>query len=154
MKRSNKTMENEKKEPVRVTEEDVEKVKEGIKEAVIKEHGISEEQAKLYEQMVKEAQMPVTMKDEDFELGIQELDIRGLSKKNKEQMFFRSLVLFNVYSKQILTSLIDTTRLLMIIADKLGIEDIIEATDDILEKIAKQRQDINDFMKNKDKQSA
>lgn len=147
-------MGNEKKQPVRVTEEDVEKVKEGIKEAVIKEHGISEEQAKLYEQMVKEAQMPVTMKDEDFELGIQELDIRGLSKKNKEQMFFRSLVLFNVYSKQILTSLIDTTRLLMIIADKLGIEDIIEATDDILEKIAKQRQDINDFMKNKEKQSA
>ena len=147
-------MGNEKKQPVRVTEEDVEKVKEGIKEAVIKEHGIDEEQAKLYEQMVKEAQMPVTMKDEDFELGIQELDIRGLSKKNKEQMFFRSLVLFNVYSKQILTSLIDTTRLLMIIADKLGIEDIIEATDDILEKIAKQRQDINDFMKNKDKQSA
>ena len=62
-------MGNEKKQPVRVTEEDVEKVKEGIKEAVIKEHSIDEEQAKLYEQMVKEAQMPVTMKDEDFELG-------------------------------------------------------------------------------------
>lgn len=147
-------MEEEKKQPVRVTEEDVEKVKEGIKEAVLKDHGIDEEQAKLYNEMLKEAQMPVTMKDEDFQLGIQELDIRGLSKKNREQMLFRALVLQNVYAKQLLTSLIDTTRLLMIIADKLGIEDIIGATDDIIEKISKQRQDINDFVKNKDKQSA
>lgn len=147
-------MEEEKKQPVQVTEEDVKKVKEGIKEAVVNEHGISEEQSKLYNEMLKEAQMPVTMKDEDFKLGVQELDIRGLSKKNREQMLFRALVLQNVYSKQLLTSLIDTTRLLMIIADKLGIEDIIAATDDIIEKIAKQRQDINDFVKNKDKQSA
>lgn len=147
-------MENEKKESVRVTEEDVEKVKEGIKEAVVKEHGIDEEQAKLYNEMLKEAQMPVEMKDEDFKLGVQELDIRGLSKKNKEQMFFRAMVISNVYCKQLLTSVIDTTRLLMIIATKLGIDDIIQATDDILEKIQKQRQDINDFIKNKDKQSA
>lgn len=147
-------MEEKKAEPVRVTEEDVEKVKEGIKEAVINDHGIDEEQSKLYNEMLKEAQMPVTMKDEDFKLGVQELDIRSLSKKNREQMFFRALVLQNVYSKQLLTSLIDTTRLLMIIADKLGIDDIIGATDEIIEKIAKQRQDINDFVKNKDKQSA
>lgn len=146
--------EKENKEPIRITEEDVEKVKEGIKEEVIKQNGIDEEQAKLYNEMLNEAQMPVEMKDEDFKLGVQELDIRGLSKKNKEQMFFRAMVISNVYCKQILTSLIDTTRLLMIIADKLGIEDIIGATDDILEKLQKQRQDINDFIKNKDKQSA
>lgn len=147
-------MDEEKKQPVQVTEEDVKKVKEAIDEAVIKDHGIDEEQAKLYNEMLKEAQMPVEMKDEDFKLGVQELDIRGLSKKNREQMLFRALVLQNVYAKQLLTSLIDVTRLLMIIAEKLGIEDIIAATDDIIEKIAKQRQDINDFVKNKDKQSA
>lgn len=147
-------MDEEKKQPVQVTEEDVKKVKEAIDEAVIKDHGIDEEQAKLYNEMLKEAQMPVEMKDEDFKLGVQELDIRGLSKKNREQMLFRALVIQNIYGKQLLTSLIDVTRLLMIIAEKLGIEDIIAATDDIIEKIAKQRQDINDFVKNKDKQSA
>ena len=147
-------MAKEEKQPVRVTEEDVKKVKEGIKEAVINEHGIDEEQSKLYNEMLKEAQMPVEMKDEDFKLGVQELDIRGLSKKNREQMLFRALVISNIYCKQLMTSVIDVTRLLMIIADKMGVEDIITATDDILEKIAKQRQDINDFMKNKDKQSA
>ena len=147
-------MAKEEKQPVRVTEEDVKKVKEGIKEAVINEHGIDEEQSKLYNEMLKEAQMPVEMKDEDFKLGVQELDIRGLSKKNREQMLFRALVISNIYCKQLMTSVIDVTRLLMIIADKMGVEDIITATDDILEKIAKQRQDINDFMKNKEKQSA
>ena len=69
-----------------------------------------------------------------FEQGRNELDIRSLSKKNLTQMFFRNGVLDIVYLKQILTSLVDITRLLMVIADKLGVEDIIQATDDIIEK--------------------
>ena len=131
--------------------EDIEKVKEEIKDEVIEEHGVSEETSKLYNELLKEVQMPVGMEDADFKLGINELDIRKLNKRNKEQMTFRQGVLTNVLLKNISTSLVDIIRLLMVLADKFGIDDIIKATDDIIEKTAKQRAELKGFVKEPNK---
>lgn len=118
---------------------DIEVVKAETRKKVIEDHVLSKEQQEIFKKMMKAADMPVRMTDAEFKLGKNELDIRGLSRSNREQMMFRSQVLDNTYSKQILTSLIDITRLLMIICDKLGVDDIIGATDDIIEKVERQR---------------
>ena len=126
------------------TEEDIEKVKEEIKQEVIAESTPKEKQNKLLEQILAEAAMPVTMNDDDFKLGESELDIRNLSKKNKEQMMFRQGVLNAVYLKQCLTSLIDVTRLLMVIADKLGVDDIVASTDEVIEKVTLKNKELRE----------
>lgn len=90
--------------------------------------------------------MPVEFLDKDFKLGNQELDIRKLSQRNFKQMIFRTLVLQNVYLKNLTTSLIDITRLLLIKLDHDGVEDIVGATDDIIEKIAEQNK-VHDLKK-------
>lgn len=117
---------------------DVQDVKKAVKKKVVERHVLNKEQQKLFQQLLDEAKMPVKMSDPDFKLGENELDIRFLTKSNKEQMFFRALMLLNVNERSMLTSLIDITRLLMIIADKLGVEEIVKATDEIIEKIEKQ----------------
>ena len=126
--------------PLELTEEAVAKVKEAVAEEVRQEAGISDAQSELFKQMCEEATMPVEFLDKHFKLGDNELDIRQLSKKNFNQMLFRTLVLQNVYLKNIVTSLIDLTRLMLIKLDHDGIEDIVKATDDIIEKIAEQNE--------------
>ena len=121
-----------------LTEEGIKTTVDEIKEEVIKEHGLDEKQAELFMKMLEEANMPVKMTDADFKLGAQELDIRSLNKKNLTQMMFRSLVLSNVYNKHVLSSLVDIMRLIMVIADKMGVENIVKATDEIIEKTKKQ----------------
>lgn len=131
------------------SEEDVAKIRDQVKEEVIAENGLTPEQEELFKKAMDEASMPVEMKDADFTLGASELDIRSLSKKNQTQMLFRQGVLNVVYLKQLLTTAIDISRLLLIICDKLGIEDIVKATDDIIEKIASQNKDLQEVIKTK-----
>ena len=121
-----------------ITPMDVEAVKKSIAEDVIKQAGIDEKESAEFLQMLEEATMPVVLDDDDFKLGPSELDIRGLSKRNLTQMIFRTLVLQNVYMKQLLTASIDQIRLLMVIADKLGVPDISKATDQVVAKAKKQ----------------
>ena len=125
-----------------VSEEDIAKVKEEIENEVIKEHSISPEQQELFNKLLDEATMPVELTDEKFKLGDNELDIRGLNKKNQAQMMFRIGALTIVYGKQILTSLVDISRLLMVVADKLGVEDIIAATDKVIDQITEKNEEI------------
>lgn len=113
---------------------DVDAVKKSIRDDVIKQAGIDESQAQVFLDMMEEATMPVEMSDEEFKLGPSELDIRHLSKKNTNQMLFRTLVLQNVYLKQLLTANIDSIRLLMVICDKIGVENISKATDLVVAK--------------------
>ena len=117
------------------TEGDIEKVKKEAKGKVIAQHVLNKEQQKLYEEALKAAELPVKFTDDDFKLGKNELDVRDLSSRNRTQMLFRTLVLLVVNSKECFTTLLDISRLLMIICDKLGIEDIVKATDDIIEKV-------------------
>ena len=112
----------------------VEELKKKVAEDVKANANIKPEETDTFMEMLQEAMMPVTMTDEEFELGSKELDIRSLSKKNTTQMLFRTLVLQNVYLKQLLTASIDQIRLLMVLADKMGVENISKATDEVVLK--------------------
>jgi hypothetical protein len=119
----------------KVVNEKLNEVKKEVKKKVVENHSITEEEQKVYNQALKEALMPVTIGDADFKLGANELDIRQLSKSNKEQIDFRQAVLNVVYLRQLNSSLVDITRLLMIVLKKLGVEDVIGATDDLIEEL-------------------
>ena len=129
------------------SEEDIAKLKEQIDEEVIADNTPNDKQNELFKQAIEEASLPVKMTDKDFELGDAELDIRGLNAKNREQMFFRQGVVMIATCRQIMTSVIDCTRLLMVIADKLGVEDIVQATDEVIEKVTAKNQELRDIMK-------
>lgn len=118
--------------------EDVETVKEEVERKVKEQHVLNPEQQELFQQVLEAAKMPVKMNNKDFKLGENELDIRYLAKQNKEQMFFRQLTLQNIYLKQVLTSLVDISRLLMVLADFFGVKDIIGKTDEVIDKLEKE----------------
>ena len=118
-----------------LTEQDIKKVQKAIKKAQLDATQLTPKGQEMYEKMLKEADMPIRLEDKDIVLGKQELDVRHLSRASYRQMEFRQLVLSNVYLKQNNQTLTDILRLLMVIADKMGVEDIITATDDIIDKI-------------------
>lgn len=100
---------------------------------------LSDEELKEVEEMLKNAKLPILFTDEDFKLGERELDIRGLSPENYKQLMFRmSAILPAIYNKQVLTTLIDIERLLMLLLTKMGVEDIGKELDDLYIKLAKQ----------------
>ena len=126
-----------KEEEVELTEEDIKKVGNAIKQAHLDATKLSPKNQELFNRMLEEAKMPVRLEDKDFVLGEQELDVRHLSRANWRQMEFREQILSNIYLKQIVMGQNDILRMLMVIADKLGVKDIVEATDIIIEKITK-----------------
>ena len=136
------------------SEEDIAAVREQIEDEVIDEHSIDETQQALFEKALEEASMPVELTDEKFKLGASELDIRKLNKKNFNQMMFRIGALQIVYGKQILTSLVDLTRLCMVIADKLGVDDIVAATDEVIEKVTNKNKELKELFNGAKKQDA
>ena len=127
-------------EEVKLTEEDVEAVKKAVKKAQLNSTQLSPENQALFERMMKEADMPVVLLDKDMKLGKQELDVRMLDRKNWRQMEFRQLILQNIYLKQVVLGQTDLLRMLMVIADKLGVTDIVKATDDVQAKIEEQEE--------------
>ena len=127
-----------KEEEVELTEKDLKTVKDAIKVAQLDSTKLSPANQELFERMLKEADMPIVLEDKDIKLGKQELDVRSLSRSSYRQMEFRQLVLQNVYLKQVVMGQTDLLRLLMVIADKLGVEDIIGATDEIQDKLEAQ----------------
>lgn len=133
--------------PIELNEETIEQVKARIADEVREEAGISAKDSDLFRQMCEEASMPVEYLDKDFKLGDNELDIRSLSKRNYNQMIFRTLVLQNVYLKNTTSGLLDITRLLLVLLDKLGVEDIVKATDDIVDKINEQTELLKNLKK-------
>ena len=128
-------------EDVVLTKEDEKKVLTAIKQAHIDASKLKPETQKVFMEMLEKAKLPVVLDDKDFEMGEQELDVRHLSRANYRQMEFRQLVLQNVYLKQIAMGLTDNLRMLMVIADKLGVEDIVGATDKVLDQVEKKEQE-------------
>lgn len=112
----------------------VEEAKQVIKEKVIADHEVDDETQELFSRILEEAKMPIEMTNEDFKMGERELDIRGLSSKNRDQMLFRMLVLNNVYQRQNALTLIDMMRLLMILLKQMGVENIEQAIDNLIEE--------------------
>lgn len=121
-----------------LNENHVKKVRELNKKKVVEQHVLNKQQQKTLAKIMAEAKMPVKMTDEEFTLGDNELDIRKLSSSNRMQMLFRTALLDNVYGRQILDTLVDILRLLMVIADKIGVDNIVESTDEVTEKVEKQ----------------
>lgn len=125
-------------------EEDVEKVKKAIDQAHIDASTLSLHDQEILKKMHEEARLPIELNDFNFKMGEQELDVRKLSRSNWRQMEFRQLVLQNIYLKQIVMGNTDILRMLMVIADKLGVEDIVGATDDVIDRIeAKEKEKQN-----------
>ena len=117
-------------------EKEIEDFREARAKDSLLDSQLDEKQRKLLEDISREAKMPIKLKDGDIELGEGELDIRELSKKSKDQLIFRQLVLNNVYLRQVVQSQVDLLRLVMIILKKMGVEDIIQATDDLQTELA------------------
>lgn len=125
-------------------EEDVKKVKKAIDQAHIDASVLSAHDQEILKKMHEEAKLPVELNDFNFKMGEQELDVRKLNRSNWRQMEFRQLVLQNIYLKQIVMGNTDILRILMVIADKLGVEDIVGATDDVIDRIeAKEKEKQN-----------
>lgn len=122
-------------ENIELTEEDVQKVKSAVKKAQLDATKLSPEQQAMLDQIYKEADMPIILNDKDMVLGKQELDIRKLSTKNWRQMEFRQLILQNIYLKQVVMNGTDLLRLMLVLLKKLGVEDPIQATDDVQAEI-------------------
>lgn len=120
-----------------LTKEEKKQLKDSAKKVATKEVEMKEHDKELIEQALKEAKMPVHLTDKDFKLGEGELDIRKLSAENVTQMMFRMQMLNVVYGRQLAQSLVDIMRLIMIILKKLGCDDIIKETDDLLEELKK-----------------
>ena len=118
-----------------LSEDDVAKVKQAIDCAQIDATLLSENDQAILKKMHEEARLPVELNDANFKMGEQELDVRKLNRTNWRQMEFRQLILQNIYLKQIAMGQTDLLRLLMVIADKLGVEDIVKATDDVIDKV-------------------
>ena len=124
-----------------LTQKEKQQAKSVLKEKALQESGVSPEDAKKVEDMLKLAKMPIVIKDKDIKLGDGEVDFRELSETNTRQMLFRYLTLNNVYLKDIRDSLIDIQKLLIILAKTQGVTDIIKATDEIVEELRKQAEE-------------
>lgn len=90
---------------------------------------LTEEEKKLLEEAQKEMDAPIALVDKEFIMAKKEIDIRKLSKTNKDQVTFRLLCQQVAYLRAVNQSMVDLTKLLMLVLKKLGVEDIIEATD-------------------------
>ena len=121
-----------------LTKKEKDALRDPIKRAEMKKMGvnITDENVQKVEDILKAARMPVTLKDKDVVMGEREIDIRNLSPQNREQLMFRMLELQNVNTKNCLDSLIDITRLMMLILKKMGYDDIVKATDDLMIEVA------------------
>lgn len=120
----------------KLTAKEKAELKNSAKKVALKEVDMKAHDIAMIKEALKEAKMPVELKDSDFKLGEGELDIRKLSDENVVQMMFRMSVLNVVYGRQITQSLVDIIRLLMLVLKKQGYDDIIKATDDLLAELS------------------
>lgn len=79
----------------------------------------------------QEAKQPIKITDAHFELGEGEIDIRDLSKKNRDQMDFRLRCNMLNWQKNAAQAQLDCLRLLMVVLKKMGVEDITQAVADL-----------------------
>lgn len=135
-----------------LTKKEKDALRDPIKRAEMKKMGvnITDENVQKVEDILKAARMPVTLKDKDVVMGEREIDIRNLSPQNREQLMFRMLELQNVNTKNCLDSLIDITRLMMLILKKMGYDDIVKATDDLMIEVAQKEAEKETLKKEKE----
>ena len=115
----------------KLDEAKVEQFKQEKDEMNKKKFTLNEEEKEAIKKIFEEAKQPTVLKDGDVTCGEGELDIRELSKKNRDQMFYRAEMLDIVYLRYLVTGIIDITKLLMVALKQLGVADINKALDDL-----------------------
>lgn len=121
-----------------LTKQQKSQAKDKMKEMAMQDNSVSPEEMKKLEEMMKIAKMPIELKDSDIQMGEGEVDVRKLSEESYKQLIFRLFTLNNVYVRDLCTSLIDVMRLMMILLEKLGIDDVPTAMDQLMDKLSKQ----------------
>lgn len=96
-------------------QEAVQKTKEELVEKAAENLKPTDEEQKLIDEAIKEVNGPIVLKDDKVVLGQQEVDIRKLSKANKDQISFRLSSQQLAYAKFDSQTLTDIMRLLMVI---------------------------------------
>lgn len=119
-----------------LTKEEKSRAKEKAKDMRTEQVKVSPEEMKKLAELMEIAKMPIKLKDKDVQLAQGEVDIRGLSEDNKFQMFFKLFVLNNLYLNDVVSSLVDIMRLLMILLKKQGVEDIEKSMEDLLTELS------------------
>ena len=128
----------EKTEVKGLTKEEKKEAKDLLKKKALEETGISEEDLKKFNEMCDLAGLPIVLKDKDIKLVKGEIDYRQLSQGNITQLLFRHLTVGGAYLKDIRDSLVDIQKLLMIILKQMGVKEIVKATDEIVEDLARE----------------
>ena len=121
-----------------ITKENVEQFRGARKKQKLKESELTPEQVELTKEVLEISKEPVEMTDEDFTLSEGELDIRKLSKKNREQLIFRGYALQLVYLRSLVQGQTDLMRMLMVLGDKLGVDNWQQALEEVILKSQKE----------------
>ena len=121
-----------------ITKENVEQFRGARKKRKLEENQLTEEQVELTKEVLEIAKEPVEMSDEDFKLSEGELDIRKLSKENREQLIFRGYALQLVYLRSLVQGQTDLMRMLMVLGDKLGVDNWQQALEEVILKSQKE----------------
>ena len=101
---------------------------------------LSPEERLIVEKIYEEAKMPTVLHDDKIVCGEGELDIRNLTRKNRDQLFYRVEMLNLVYLRRLHDSLTDILRLLIVMLRNQGVENISEALSDAIESLTKEMQ--------------
>ena len=96
-------------------EKAVEATKEELVEKAAKDLKPTDEEQEMIEKAIKEANGPIVLRDDKIVLNDQEIDIRKLSKANKDQITFRLLCQQLGYDRFMNQTMTDIMRLLMVI---------------------------------------
>ena len=119
-------------------EKDLKKAKKQAKEESMKQVELTDEEREMIEKAEKELNQPIELKDNDIKLGNGELDIRSLSQKSINQLMFRLQSGNLAYLRYLSQSLIDILRVVMLIATKVGVQNMTEEISELIDKLAKE----------------
>lgn len=131
-----------------------EEVKKEIKDRVIEEVTPSKEEAEEVKAIFEAANQPVAFTDEDFKLGPCELDIRGLSIQNQNQVYFRLMAQNVTLQKQLCQLEVDNQRLMLLLLTKVGGVKPEELGDELGELITRLEKKAHENIKNKNENKA
>ena len=120
------------------SEKTLENFKEEKKEKFLGDATPNEDEKELAKKIFEEARMPLELKDDEVKCGEGEIDIRGLSRKNRDQMIYRVLMLNLVYLRQLCQNQTDLFRLQAAELRALGVKNITSAIEEAIAQMAKE----------------
>lgn len=120
------------------SEKTLENFREEKKEKFLGEATPNEDEKELAKKIFEEARMPLELKDDEVKCGEGEIDIRGLSRKNRDQMIYRVLMLNLVYLRQMCQNQTDLFRLQAAELRALGVKNITSAIEEAIAQMAKE----------------